>query len=208
MGSTPGSFQGAASSASHLHTVPPSHILLFVNHYSSPATYSANSSIASQGFPSTCGHYATSAVSNAAYPSVSYPSLPAGDPYGQMFTSPNAPTVRPVKDHPFSGQNTAIGHPLPLPPPPSQQHHQQQSLSGYNTSSWSPSGLPPTNDSLTRNHTGSLSVSATNPTSTDSSSSAVPPNVHLPKSSPVVSTAVSELHRQECLPLHITQLNL
>uniref|UniRef100_A0A5F9C9J8 SEC24 homolog B, COPII coat complex component n=1 Tax=Oryctolagus cuniculus TaxID=9986 RepID=A0A5F9C9J8_RABIT len=148
VGSTPGSFQGAASSASHLHTSASQPYSSFVNHYSSPATYSANSSIASQGFPSTCGHYATSAVSNAAYPSVSYPSLPAGDPYGQMFTSPNAPTVRPVKDHPFSGQNTAIGHPLPLPPPPSQQHHQQQSLSGYNTSSWSPSGLPPTNDIL------------------------------------------------------------
>ncbi|XP_062055737.1 protein transport protein Sec24B isoform X3 [Lepus europaeus] len=191
VGSTAGSFQGAASSASHLHTSASQPYSSFVNHYNSPATYSANSSIASQGFPSTCGHYATSAVSNAVYPSVSYPSLPAGDAYGQMFTSANAPSVRPVKDHPFSGQNTAIGHPLPLPPPPSQQHQQQQSLSGYSTSSWSPSGLPATNDNLIRNHTGSLSMSANNPTSPDSSSCPVPQNVHLPKSSPVVSTAVS-----------------
>ncbi|XP_057561660.1 protein transport protein Sec24B isoform X3 [Hippopotamus amphibius kiboko] len=165
VGSSPGSFQGAASSASHLHTSASQPYSSFVNHYSSPAMYSASSSVASQGFPSTCGHYASSTVSNAAYPSVSYPSLPAGDPYGQqMFTSQNAPPVRPIRDNSFSGQNTAISHPSPLPPPPSQQYHQQQSLSGYNTFSWTASGLPSTQDNLIRNHT-SLAT-ANNPTNT------------------------------------------
>ncbi|XP_008991111.2 protein transport protein Sec24B isoform X7 [Callithrix jacchus] len=191
VGSTPGSFQGAASSASHLHTSASQPYSSFVNHYNSPAMYSANSSVASQGFPSTCGHYAMSTVSNAVYPSVSYPSLPAGDTYGQMFTSQNAPTVRPVKDNSFSGQNTAISHPSPLPPPPSQQHHQQQSLSGYNTLTWSAPGLPSTQDNLIRNHMGSLAIANNNPTVTDSLSCPVMQNVQPPKSSPVVSTVLS-----------------
>ena len=163
VGSTLGSFQGAGSSASHLHTSASQPYSSFVNRYNSPAMYSANSSVAAQGFPSTCGHYALSTVSNAAYPSVSYPSLPAGDPYGQqMFTSQNAPTVRPVRDNSFSGPSTAISHPSPLPPPPSQQYHQQQSLSGYSTFAWSASGLPSTQDNLIQNHT-SLAT-ANNPT--------------------------------------------
>ncbi|XP_039324337.1 protein transport protein Sec24B isoform X2 [Saimiri boliviensis] len=191
VGSTPGSFQGAASSASHLHTSASQPYSSFVNHYNSPAMYSANSSVASQGFPSTCGHYAVSTVSNTAYPSVSYPSLPAGDTYGQMFTSQNAPTVRPVKDNSFSGQNTAISHPSPLPPPPSQQHHQQQSVSGYNTLTWSAPGLLSTQDNLIRNHTGSLAIVNNNPTVTDSLSCPVMQNVQPPKSSPVVSTVLS-----------------
>lgn len=167
VGSAPGSFQGAASSTSHLHTSASQLYSPFVNHYSSPAMYSANSSVASQGFPSTCGHYAMSTVSNAAYPSVSYPSLPAGDPYGQqMFTSQNAPTVRPVRDNSFSGHSTAISHPSPLPPPPSHQYHQQQSLSGCSTLSWSASGLSSTQDNLIRNHTGSLATANSNPTNT------------------------------------------
>ncbi|XP_036708581.1 protein transport protein Sec24B isoform X5 [Balaenoptera musculus] len=180
VGSTLGSFQGAGSSASHLHTSASQPYSSFVNRYNSPAMYSANSSVAAQGFPSTCGHYALSTVSNAAYPSVSYPSLPAGDPYGQqMFTSQNAPTVRPVRENSFSGQSTAISHPSPLPPPPSQQYHQQQSLSGYNTFAWSASGLPSTQDNLIQNHT-SLAT-ANNPTnpgvdssSTTSSASPMP----------------------------------
>ncbi|XP_057561661.1 protein transport protein Sec24B isoform X4 [Hippopotamus amphibius kiboko] len=171
VGSSPGSFQGAASSASHLHTSASQPYSSFVNHYSSPAMYSASSSVASQGFPSTCGHYASSTVSNAAYPSVSYPSLPAGDPYGQqMFTSQNAPPVRPIRDNSFSGQNTAISHPSPLPPPPSQQYHQQQSLSGYNTFSWTASGLPSTQDNLIRNHTSLATANNPTNTSVDSSS--------------------------------------
>ncbi|XP_032256878.1 protein transport protein Sec24B isoform X3 [Phoca vitulina] len=194
VGSTPGSFQGAASSASHLHTSASQPYSPFVNHYSSPAMYSANSSVASQGFPSTCGHYAMSTVSNAAYPSVSYPSLPAGDPYGQqMFTSQNAPTVRPVRDNSFSGHSTAIGHPSPLPPPPSHQYHQQQSLSGCSTLSWSTPGLPSAQDNLVRNRTGTLATASSNPANTvaDSLSRPVMQNVQPLKSSPVVSTVLS-----------------
>ncbi|XP_054447607.1 protein transport protein Sec24B isoform X6 [Pteronotus mesoamericanus] len=173
VGSTPEYFQGATSSASHLHTSASQPYSSFVNHYNSPAMYSANSSAVSQGFPSTCGHYAVSTVSNAAYPSVPYPSLPADDPYGQqVFTSQNASTIRPARDNSFSGQNTALSRPSPLPPPPSQQYHQQQSRSGYSTLSWSASGLPSAQDNLIQNHTGSLATANNNPTDTgvDSSS--------------------------------------
>lgn len=163
VGSTPGYFQGGVSSASHLHTSASQPYSSLVNHYSSSAMYSANSSVVSQGFPSTCGHYAVSTLSNAAYPSVSYSSLPAGDPYGQqIFTSQNASTIGPVRENSFSGQNTALSHPSPLPPPPSQQYHQQLSLSGYSTPSWSASGLPSTQDNLIRNHTGSLATANNN----------------------------------------------
>ncbi|XP_047574149.1 protein transport protein Sec24B isoform X5 [Lutra lutra] len=194
VGSTPGSFQGAASPTLHLHTSAAQRYSHFVNHYSSPAVYSANSSVASQGFPSTCAHYAMSTVSTAAYPSVSYPSLPAGDPYGQqMFTSQNAPTVRPLRENSFSGHSTAISHPSPLPPPPSHQYHQQQSLSGCSTLSWSASGLPSTQHNIVRNHTGSLATANSNPTNTvtDSLSCPVMQNVQPLKSSPVVSTVLS-----------------
>ncbi|XP_053778394.1 protein transport protein Sec24B isoform X6 [Desmodus rotundus] len=173
VGSTPEYFQGATSSASHLHTSASQPYSSFVNHYNSPAMYSANSPAVSQGFPSTCGHYAVSTVSTAAYPSVSYPSLPADDPYGrQMFTSQNASTIRPVRDNSFSGPNTTLSRPSPLPPPPSQQYHQQQSLSGYSPVSWSASGLPSAQDNLIRNHTGSLATANNNPVDTgvDSSS--------------------------------------
>ncbi|XP_037365460.1 protein transport protein Sec24B isoform X2 [Talpa occidentalis] len=196
VGSTPGSFQGAASSASHLHTSASQPYSSLANHYSSPAVYSASSSVASQGFPSTCGHYTLSTVSNPSYPSVSYPSLPAGDPYGQqMFTSQNAVTVRPVREPLFPGQSAAVTHPSLLPPPPvpSQQYQQQQSLSGYNTVSWSASGLPLTQDNLVRNHTGSLVSASNNPTNTVAESLACPAiqNVQPRKSSPVVSAVLS-----------------
>ncbi|XP_019597514.2 protein transport protein Sec24B isoform X3 [Rhinolophus sinicus] len=193
VGSTPGYFQGAASSSSHLHTSASQPYSSFVNHYNSPAMYSANSPAVSQGFPSTCGHYAVSTVSNAAYPSVSYPSLPAGDPYGQqMFTSQNASTIRPVRENSCSGQNTAVSHPSPLPPPPSQQYHQQLSLSGYSPLSWSASGLPSTQDNLIRNHTGSLATANNNPNAVaESSSCPVMQTVQPPESSPAVSTVVS-----------------
>ncbi|XP_029091215.1 protein transport protein Sec24B isoform X7 [Monodon monoceros] len=196
VGSTLGSFQGAGSSASHLHTSASQPYSSFVNHYNSPAMYSDNSSVAAQGFPSTCGHYALSTVSNAAYPSVSYPSLPAGDPYGQqMFTSQNAPTVRPIRDNSFSGQNTAISHPSPLPPPPSQQYHQQQSLSGYSTFAWSASGLPSTQDNLIQNHT-SLAT-ANDPTNPGASSTRTPPAASRPVE-PLASVArPSELLQQK-----------
>ncbi|KAM8802343.1 protein transport protein Sec24B isoform 4-T4 [Rhynchonycteris naso] len=191
VGSAPEYFQGAASSASHVYTSASQPYSSAVNHYTSPAMYSASSSV-SQGFPSTCGHYAVSTVSNAAYPSVSYPSLPAGDPYGQqMFTSQNASTVRPIRDNSFFGQDTALSRPSPLPPPPSQQYHQQHSLSGYSTLSWSTSGHPSTEDNLIRNHASSLTTANNNPTNTDSLSCPIMQSVQPPKFSPVVSTVVS-----------------
>ncbi|XP_031323698.2 protein transport protein Sec24B isoform X5 [Camelus dromedarius] len=193
VGSALGSFQGATSSASHLQTSASQPYSSFVNHYNSPAMYSVNSSVASQGLPSTCGHYALSAVSNASYPSVPYPSLPAGDPYRQqMLTSQSALTVRPIRESSLSGQNTAVSHPSPLPPPPSQQYQQQQSLSGYSTFSWSAPGLPSTQDNLIRNHTSQVAAN-NNPTNTvaDSLSRSVMQNVQPPKSSPVVSTVLS-----------------
>ncbi|XP_075400054.1 protein transport protein Sec24B isoform X2 [Tenrec ecaudatus] len=191
MGSSPGSFQGAASSASHLHTSA-SQPYSLVNSCSHPVVYSASSSVASQGFPPTGGHYAMPTVSNAAYPSVSYPSLPAGDPYGQMLTSHNAPTFRPVEDHSFSGQSTPISHPSPLPPPPSQQQQQQQqSLSGYNNPLWSAPGLQSTQDNLSRNHTAPPAAASNNPMHTDLLPRPVMQNPQSPKPSPVVSTVLS-----------------
>ncbi|XP_060042257.1 protein transport protein Sec24B isoform X3 [Erinaceus europaeus] len=202
MGPTPGSLHGAVPPAPHLHTSASQPYPAFVNHYNSPAMYSASSPVASQGFPSTCGHYVMPAVSNAACASVSYPSLPAGDPYGQhMFTSQNAPAGRPLREPSLSGPKPATSHLSPLPPAPPappQQYHQQQSVSGFNTLSWSAAGLPPAQDNLSRNHTGSLVTTNNNPPSTgflsavaDSLSCPVVQNAQPPKSSPVVSTAFS-----------------
>lgn len=160
-GSTPGSFQGAPASASHSYTSASQPYSSFGNRYSSPATYSASSS-ASQGYPSTCSHYPVSTVSNVVYPNVSYPSLPASEPYGQMFTSQSAPSARPVKES-YSGPSTAITYPSRPPPPPSQQHQQQQSHSGYSSGPWSAPGLPPAQDNLIRNQMGSLAPSNNHP---------------------------------------------
>ncbi|XP_038167024.1 protein transport protein Sec24B isoform X4 [Arvicola amphibius] len=178
-GSTPGSFQGAPASASHSYTSASQPYSSFGNRYSSPVTYSASSS-ASQGYPSTCSHYPISTVSNVVYPNVSYPSLPASEPYGQMFTSQSAPSARPVKDS-YPGPSTAITYPSRPPPPPSQQHQQQQSHSGYSSGPWSAPGLPPTQDNLIRNQMGSLAPSNNHPanngvdsSSTTSSASPLP----------------------------------
>ncbi|XP_041503317.1 protein transport protein Sec24B isoform X2 [Microtus oregoni] len=179
-GSTPGSFQGAPASASHSYTSASQPYSSFGNRYSSPATYSASSS-ASQGYPSTCSHYPVSTVSNVVYPNVSYPSLPASEPYGQMFTSQSAPSARPVKES-YSGPSTAITYPSRPPPPPSQQHQQQQSHSGYSSGPWSAPGLPPTQDNLIRNQMGSLAPSNNHPANNE--------NVQPPKPSSVVSTVL------------------
>lgn len=179
-GSTPGSFQGAPASASHSYTSASQPYSSFGNRYSSPATYSASSS-ASQGYPSTCSHYPVSTVSNVVYPNVSYPSLPASEPYGQMFTSQSAPSARPVKES-YSGPSTAITYPSRPPPPPSQQHQQQQSHSGYSSGPWSAPGLPPAQDNLIRNQMGSLAPSNNHPANNE--------NVQPPKPSSVVSTVL------------------
>ncbi|CAO2600053.1 Protein transport protein Sec24B [Lemmus lemmus] len=179
-GSTPGSFQGAPASASHSYTSASQPYSSFGNRYSSPATYSASSS-ASQGYPSTCSHYPISTVSNVVYPNVSYPSLPASEPYGQMFTSQSAPSARPVKDS-YSGPSTAITYPSRPPPPPSQQHQQQQSHSGYSSGPWSTPGLPSTQDNLIRNQMESLAPSNNHPANNE--------NAHPPKPSSAVSTVL------------------
>ncbi|XP_055484086.1 protein transport protein Sec24B isoform X3 [Psammomys obesus] len=176
-GSTPGSFQGAPASASHSYTSASQPYSSFGNRYSSPATYSANSSAASQGYPSTCSHYPISTVSNVVYPNVSYPSLSASEPYGQMYTSQSAPPSRPVKES-YSGPSTAITY--PSRPPPSQQ--QPQSHSGYSSLPWPAPGLPPAQDSLIRNQMGSLATANSHPTNSE--------NVQLPKPSSVVSTVL------------------
>ncbi|XP_043826263.1 protein transport protein Sec24B isoform X3 [Dromiciops gliroides] len=147
VGSTPGSFPGVASSASHLHTGRPQPYSSFGNHYNNPVIPSSNSSIASQGFPLTSGHYAMSTASGAVCPSVSYPSVPAGDPYGQVFTSQSTSVITQFKDNSFPGQNTTVSHP-----------QQQQSPVGYNTSSWATPGLRLPQDNLTQNHIGSLAT--------------------------------------------------
>ncbi|XP_051021874.1 protein transport protein Sec24B isoform X2 [Acomys russatus] len=181
-GSAPGSFQGAPASASHSYTSASQPYSSFGNRYSSPATYSANSSAASQGYPSTCSHYPISTVSNVVYPNVSYPSLPASEPYGQMFTSQSAPPTRAVKES-YSGPSTAITYPSRPPPPPSQQQQQPpQSHSGYSSLPWPAPGLPPAQDSLTRNQMGSLATANSHPTNNE--------NVQPPKSSSVVPTVL------------------
>ncbi|XP_031231351.1 protein transport protein Sec24B isoform X4 [Mastomys coucha] len=182
-GSTPGSFQGAPASASHSYTSASQPYSSLGNRYTSPATYSANASVASQGYPSTCSHYPISTVSNVVYPNVSYPSLPASEPYGQMFTSQSAPPpARPVKES-YSGPSTALTYPSRPPPPPSQHHQQQQqSHSGYSSLPWSGPGVPPAQDSLIRNQMGSLATANSHPTNNE--------NVQPPMSSSVVSTVL------------------
>ncbi|ERE90144.1 protein transport protein Sec24B-like protein [Cricetulus griseus] len=190
-GSTPGSFQGAPASASHSYTSASQPYSSFGNRYSSPATYPA-SSCASQGYPSTCSHYPASTVSSVVYPNVSYPSLPASEPYGQMFTSQSASSARPAKDS-YSGPSTAVTYPSRPPPPPSQHHQQQQqSHSGYSSVPWSAPGLPSTQDNLIRNQMGSLTPANNHPSNNvaDSLSYPVTENVQPPKSSSVVSTVL------------------
>lgn len=184
--STPGPFQGAPASASHSYPSASQPYSSLGNRYSSPATYSATASVASQGYPSTCSHYPISTVSNVVYPNVSYPSLPASEPYGQMFTSQSAPPpARPLKES-YSGLSTAVAYPSRPPPPPSQhqqqQQQQQQSHSGYSSLPWSGPGLPPAQDSLIRNQMGSLAIPNSHP--------AINENVQPPKPSSVVSTVL------------------
>ncbi|XP_036619787.1 protein transport protein Sec24B [Trichosurus vulpecula] len=183
VGSTPGSFPGGiASSASHLHTNRPQPYSSFGNHYNSPVIPSASSSIASQGFPLTSGHYAMSTASGAVYPSVSYPSVPAGDPYGQVFTSQSTSVITQFKDNSFPGQNTAVTHP----------QQQRQSPVGYSTSSWATPSLQSTQDNLTQNHIGSLATAGSTPNAVaDSSSCSGKQNIHLLKTSTAPPTVSS-----------------
>uniref|UniRef100_A0A7M4EE43 SEC24 homolog B, COPII coat complex component n=1 Tax=Crocodylus porosus TaxID=8502 RepID=A0A7M4EE43_CROPO len=142
--------QGAVSSTSYLHTNIPQSYSAFGSHYST----SVSSSVASQGFPLNTGHYAMPVVSSVAYPSLSYPSMATASPYGQVFTSQSLPAIGQFKEtNPFSGQSTVVSHSL------------QQVPMGYNSTSWSTSDVQSAQDSLSRNHTGSL-AKASNQTST------------------------------------------
>ncbi|KAM6148116.1 protein transport protein Sec24B isoform 1-T1 [Erethizon dorsatum] len=201
LGAPLGPVPGAASAASHVHTSASQPYPSFVSYYSSPSVYTASSSAISQGFPATC-HYSVSTVSNAVHPSVSYSSLPPGDPYTQVFTSQSALAAGSGREGSFPGQNAALSRPSALGPPPSQQHHQQQSLSGYSALSWSVPGLLPTQDSLIRNHAGPLASATNSPANPVADSLAGPgmQNVPPPRSSPVVSTVLPGAPSTRALP--------
>ncbi|XP_023565801.1 protein transport protein Sec24B isoform X2 [Octodon degus] len=186
LGAPPGLVPGASSTASLMHTSASQPYPSFVNYYSSPAVYTANSSAASQGFPATC-HYSVSTVSNAVHPSVCYSSPPPGDPYTRVFTSQNALVAGSGREGSFPGQNAALSHPSALGPLPSQQHQQQQqqTLSGFNTLSWSVPGLPPAQDNLLRNHAGSVASASNSPAGPVAVSPAGPGMQNVPPPRPV-----------------------
>uniref|UniRef100_A0A8C8RQG4 SEC24 homolog B, COPII coat complex component n=1 Tax=Pelusios castaneus TaxID=367368 RepID=A0A8C8RQG4_9SAUR len=136
-----GLLQGGISSTSHLHTSTPQSYSALRSHYSS----SANSSVASQGFPLYSGHYGMPAASSAVYPNLSYPSVSVGSPYGQVFTSQSLPAVGQFEEtNAFSDQSTTVPHTL-----------QQQVPLRYNSTSWSTSDFQSAQDNFSRNHTGS-----------------------------------------------------
>ncbi|XP_005002956.1 protein transport protein Sec24B isoform X2 [Cavia porcellus] len=201
LGTLPGPVPGATVAASHMHTSASQPYPSFVNYYSSPTIYTASSSAASQGFPATC-HYGVSAVSNAVHPSVSYSSLPPGDPYTQVFTSQSALATGPGRKGSFPGQNAAPSRPSALAAPLPPQHLQQQSLAGYSALSWSVPGLPPTQDKLIRNHSGPLASASSSPANPVADSLAGPSmqNAPPPRSSPVVSTALPGALSTRVLP--------
>lgn len=134
--------QGAISSASHLHTGVPQSYSALSSHYSS----STSSSVASQGFPLSSGHYAMPTVSSAVYPNLSYPSMSIGSPYGQVFTSQSLPAVGQFEEtNAFPGQSSTVPRTLP-----------HQVPVGYNSTSWSTSDFQSAQDNFSRNRTGSL----------------------------------------------------
>ncbi|XP_074849561.1 protein transport protein Sec24B isoform X4 [Carettochelys insculpta] len=140
--STGGFIQGAISSASHLHPSVPQSYSALSSHYIS----STGSSVASQGFPLSSGHYAVPTVSSAVHPNLSYSSMSVGSPYGQVFASQNLPTVGQFEENnAFPGQSTSATRTL-----------QQQVPLGYNSTSWSTSDFQSGQDNFSRNHTGSL----------------------------------------------------
>uniref|UniRef100_A0A8C3SKH7 SEC24 homolog B, COPII coat complex component n=1 Tax=Chelydra serpentina TaxID=8475 RepID=A0A8C3SKH7_CHESE len=136
-----GPTQGAISSASHLHTSVPQSYSALSSHYSSLTS----SSVASQGFPLSSGHYAMPTVSSAVYPNLSYPSMSIGSPYGQVFTSQSLPAVGQFEEtNAFPGQSSTVPRTLP-----------HQVPLGYNSTSWSTSDFQSAQDNFSRNHTGS-----------------------------------------------------
>ncbi|XP_074849558.1 protein transport protein Sec24B isoform X2 [Carettochelys insculpta] len=180
--STGGFIQGAISSASHLHPSVPQSYSALSSHYIS----STGSSVASQGFPLSSGHYAVPTVSSAVHPNLSYSSMSVGSPYGQVFASQNLPTVGQFEENnAFPGQSTSATRTL-----------QQQVPLGYNSTSWSTSDFQSGQDNFSRNHTGSL-AKASNQINTDSSHP-VSQNVQFTKpgiETSVVSPAVTSSKR-------------
>ncbi|XP_020664499.2 protein transport protein Sec24B isoform X5 [Pogona vitticeps] len=195
-----GPLQPLISSASQLPTSISQSYSSFGSPYSNSALHSANSSVPSQGFGSSSGHY-TMPVSSTAYPNVSYPSMPIGSLYGQVPTFHSVPALGHSKEvNAYFSQNRV---------PPTGQ---QTVSSGNNSASWSAPEL----QSAQKNHSGSIAGSMpqeSNPvcTAIDSSSttsSASPvlsnydtleggghPEAHSTTSSPVPVPSVSQTSR-------------
>ncbi|XP_043369654.1 protein transport protein Sec24B isoform X7 [Dermochelys coriacea] len=174
--------QGAISSASHLHTGVPQSYSALSSHCSS----STSSSVASQGFPLSSGHYAMPTVSSAVYPNLSYPSMSIGSPYGQVFTSQSLPAVGQFEEtNAFPGPSSTVPRTLP-----------HQVPLGYNSTSWSTSDFQSAQDNFNRNHTGSLAKASNqiNTVGIVDSSHPVSQNVQFTKpgvETSVVSSAVT-----------------
>nr|XP_020664499.1 protein transport protein Sec24B isoform X4 [Pogona vitticeps] len=195
-----GPLQPLISSASQLPTSISQSYSSFGSPYSNSALHSANSSVPSQGFGSSSGHY-TMPVSSTAYPNVSYPSMPIGSLYGQVPTFHSVPALGHSKEvNAYFSQNRV---------PPTGQ---QTVSSGNNSASWSAPEL----QSAQKNHSGSIAGSMpqeSNPvcTAIDSSSttsSVSPvlsnydtleggghPEAHSTTSSPVPVPSVSQTSR-------------
>ncbi|KAM6076571.1 protein transport protein Sec24B isoform 2-T2 [Chlamydotis macqueenii] len=142
VGSAEGPIQGAISSASYLHISAQQSYSAFGNHYST----SVSSSVESQGFPLNSDRYTMPVVSSAMYPNVSYPSVAAGNVYGQAFTSQSLPAVGQFKEtNTFSNQSTSVPHSL-----------QQHVPVGYNSMLTTISSAQSVQDNLSRNLTGSV----------------------------------------------------
>ncbi|XP_020664496.2 protein transport protein Sec24B isoform X1 [Pogona vitticeps] len=138
-----GPLQPLISSASQLPTSISQSYSSFGSPYSNSALHSANSSVPSQGFGSSSGHY-TMPVSSTAYPNVSYPSMPIGSLYGQVPTFHSVPALGHSKEvNAYFSQNRV---------PPTGQ---QTVSSGNNSASWSAPEL----QSAQKNHSGSIAGS-------------------------------------------------
>ncbi|XP_077671255.1 protein transport protein Sec24B isoform X2 [Eretmochelys imbricata] len=168
--------QGAISSASHLHTGVPQTYSALSSHYSS----STSSSVASQGFPLSSGHYAMPTVSSAVYPNLSYPSMSIGSPYGQVFTSQSLPAVGQFEEtNAFPGQSSTVPRTLP-----------HQVPLGYDSTSWSTSDFQSAQDNFSRNRTGSLAKASNQINTVGIVDSSHPVNQNVQFTKPGVETSV------------------
>ncbi|XP_075785825.1 protein transport protein Sec24B isoform X2 [Pelodiscus sinensis] len=177
--SSGGLLQEAVSSASHLHTSVPQSYSAMSSHYIS----STSSSVASQGFPLSSGHYAMPSVSSAVYPHLSYPAMSIGSPYRQVLTSQSLPAVGQFKEtNAFPGQSTIVPRTL-----------QQQVTLGYNSTSWSTSDFQSAQENLSRNHTGSVAKASNQINTVGIVDSSHPVNQNVQFTKPGVETSVSSV---------------